>query len=64
MTLLDFARGPALEASLIIFVAGTLWRFLGVLLLPWRLVAAEPRARRASGVRVRSEGHRRQTVAL
>ena len=44
MTLLDFARGPALEASLIIFVVGTLWRFLGTLLLPWRLIAAEPRA--------------------
>ncbi len=43
MTLLDFARGPALEASLIIFVAGTIWRFLGALLLPWRLIAAEPR---------------------
>jgi nitrate reductase gamma subunit len=44
MTLLDFARGPALEASLIIFVVGTIWRCLGALLLPWRLVAAEPRA--------------------
>ncbi len=43
MTLLEFARGPALEASLIIFVIGTIWRFLGVLLLPWRLIAAEPR---------------------
>ena len=43
MTLLDFARGPALEASLIIFVVGTIWRFLGALLLPWRLIAAEPR---------------------
>ena len=43
MTLLDFARGPALEASLIIFVVGTLWRFFGALLLPWRLIAAEPR---------------------
>ena len=46
MTLLDFARGPALEASLIIFVVGTLWRFFGALLLPWRLIAAEPRKAR------------------
>jgi nitrate reductase gamma subunit len=43
MTLLDFARGPALEASLIIFVVGTIWRFIGALLLPWRLIPAEPR---------------------
>ena len=43
MTMLDFARGPALEASLVIFVAGTIWRLLGALLLPWRLIAAEPR---------------------
>jgi nitrate reductase gamma subunit len=43
MTLLDFARGPALEASLITFVAGATWRILGALLLPWRLIAVEPR---------------------
>ncbi len=50
MTLLEFARGPALEASLIIFVIGTLWRFLGALLLPWRLIAAEPREGAPSAV--------------
>ena len=33
MTLLDFARGPALQWALIIMVAGMLWRFFGVLLL-------------------------------
>jgi len=43
MTLLDFARGPALEASLFIFVAGVIWRCVGTLLLPWRLVRVEPR---------------------
>ncbi len=44
MTLLEFARGPALEAALIIFIAGASWRFVGALLLPWRLVHATPRA--------------------
>ncbi len=43
MTLLEFARGPALQASLAIFLAGALWRLLAVLLLPWRLVPAQPR---------------------
>jgi nitrate reductase gamma subunit len=43
MTLLEFARGPALQVSLAIFLAGALWRLLGVLLLPWRLIPAEPR---------------------
>lgn len=44
MTLLEFARGPALEASAVIFVVGTIWRFVGALLLPWRLIPAQPRA--------------------
>ena len=34
MELLDFARGPALQAGFAVFVAGVLWRLLGVLLLP------------------------------
>ncbi len=33
MTLLDFARGPALQWALIIMIAGILWRLLGVLFL-------------------------------
>jgi hypothetical protein len=33
MTLLEFARGPALQWSLIILVAGVVWRVLGALLL-------------------------------
>lgn len=33
MSLLEFARGPALQWALIIFIAGTLWRLLGVLVL-------------------------------
>lgn len=43
MELLDFARGPALKVALVIFVAGTLWRLVSVLLLPWVRVASEPR---------------------
>ena len=34
MTLLEFARGPALYFSLAVFVLGTLWRLAGVLRLP------------------------------
>ena len=34
MDLLDFARGPALQVALAVFVFGTLWRLAGVLLLP------------------------------
>ena len=33
MTLLDFARGPALEWSFIIFALGVSWRLLGMFLL-------------------------------
>ncbi len=35
MSLLDFARGPAIEIALAIFVAGVAWRLLSLLLLPW-----------------------------
>lgn len=34
MDLLDFARGPALTFALAVFAFGTLWRLVGVLLLP------------------------------
>ena len=30
MTLLDFARGPAMQISIIIFVLGIVWRLVGV----------------------------------
>ena len=33
MTLLDFARGPALQWSLIIFVLGVVWRLVGTVLM-------------------------------
>ncbi len=35
MTLLDFARGPAIEAALAIFCFGVLWRLFSLFLLPW-----------------------------
>jgi nitrate reductase gamma subunit len=35
MTLLDFARGPALEFAFAVFVFGVLWRLSSLLLLPW-----------------------------
>jgi nitrate reductase gamma subunit len=34
MSLLDFARGPALDAAIAIFCLGLLWRLLSLLLLP------------------------------
>ncbi len=48
MTLLDFARGPALYASLAVFVAGTLWR-LGTILLRPRLPDLSPAREGAPG---------------
>lgn len=32
--LLDFARGPALQAAMVIFVAGVAWRLISLLFLP------------------------------
>ena len=43
MDLLDFARGPALEVSLAIFIFGTIWHLFGLLLLPWRQDRSAPR---------------------
>ncbi|MGB8734705.1 MAG: hypothetical protein WCD20_01080 [Rhodomicrobium sp.] len=43
MDLLEFARGPALQVSLAIFVFGVTWRLLGLLLLPWRKDHSAPR---------------------
>lgn len=44
MTLLDFARGPGLQWSLIIFLVGVMWRLLGSLLLMIRKDLAKPRS--------------------
>lgn len=43
MTLLEFARGPAAQASSLILIAGTVWRLAGILLLPRRPQRASPR---------------------
>lgn len=43
MSLLDFARGPALQWSIVVFLVGVLWRLLGMLLLRTRKELSEPR---------------------
>jgi len=43
MTLLDFARGPAIHWSLIIMATGTIWRLLGVLVLTRGADLSRPR---------------------
>jgi nitrate reductase gamma subunit len=43
MTLLDFARGPGLQWSLIIFVAGVSWRLVGSLLQMAKKDLSRPR---------------------
>ncbi|PLX36257.1 MAG: nitrate reductase [Hyphomicrobiales bacterium] len=43
MDLLDFARGPAIQFALVVFALGTLWRLVGVLLLPLRRDFSKPR---------------------
>ena len=43
MDLLAFARGPALEWAAYIFVAGILWRIVGIVLLKEKVDHSEPR---------------------
>jgi nitrate reductase gamma subunit len=50
MSLLDFARGPALQWSLYIFVFGVLWRILGAALVKRAVDLSTPRG--SSGDRV------------
>ncbi len=45
MTLLEFARGPGLQWSLVILTVGMLWRLVGILALKHKSDFAEPRAR-------------------
>lgn len=45
MTLLDFARGPAMQWALIIFVFGMLWRLVGVWGLRHKPDYSEPRVK-------------------
>lgn len=44
MTLLDFARGPALQWSLMIMIVGLSWRVIGVFLGRWRRDLSRPRS--------------------
>jgi nitrate reductase gamma subunit len=43
MDLLAFAKGPGMQWAVAIFVAGTLWRLVGVFLLPGRSDLSAPR---------------------
>jgi nitrate reductase gamma subunit len=43
MDLLDLARGPLMQWSFVIFVAGVLWRLLGIFLLAHKRDLSEPR---------------------
>lgn len=47
MDLLEFARGPGLQWSINVFIAGVLWRLLGVFLLRTKRDLSEPRNRAA-----------------
>jgi len=49
MDLLEFARGPALQFSFYVLVAGVLWRFLGIVLLQTKPDYSEPR--QAGGIK-------------
>lgn len=44
MSLLDFARGPALTVALLVFVLGTFWRLVGILRRPAMPDRSPPRA--------------------
>lgn len=46
MSLLEFARGPALALALLVCAAGIGWRLYGILRLPARRDLSEPRSRR------------------
>lgn len=54
MTLLDFARGPALEWSLIILVAGTVLRVVGTLLLRHNKDLSKPKVASTTGGAIRT----------
>ena len=45
MDLLEFARGPALQVAAYIFVAGTIWRIVGIMMLKEKPDYSEPRRR-------------------
>jgi hypothetical protein len=57
MSLLEFARGPALTASLAVLVAGTAWRLLRLAARPAPADRSQPRASAAAGA-LRGIAHR------
>jgi nitrate reductase gamma subunit len=54
MTLLDFARGPALQWALIIMIAGVVWRLVGALFLVRTRALSKPRSNRLMWAAVRT----------
>jgi nitrate reductase gamma subunit len=44
MSLLEFARGPALWISIFVLIAGTVWRVWGIFRLPVKADLSEPRS--------------------
>jgi hypothetical protein len=54
MTLLEFARGPALAAAILLFVAGTAWRLYGIWQRPRKPDLSEARPATIAGPGVRA----------
>ncbi|MDH5736700.1 MAG: nitrate reductase [Gammaproteobacteria bacterium] len=50
MTLLDFARGPAMNFALSLFILGVLWRLIGTALLNLRHLYSLPRKSRSASI--------------
>jgi hypothetical protein len=54
MWLLEFARGPALAAAILLFVVGTAWRLYGIYRRPLKPDFSEPRAAMSATTGVRA----------
>lgn len=59
MNLLDFARGPALDVAIAIFLFGVAWRLLSLWLLPHAVDRSVARADAPSGFSARVSGFMR-----
>lgn len=53
MDLLDLARGPILQASIYIFIVGSLWRFFGIFFLQRKPDLSVPRKKAGIGAGIR-----------
>ncbi len=53
MDLLDLARGPILQASIYLFIIGTLWRLFGIFFLQKKPMLSAPRRNAGLGAGVR-----------